>query len=330
MDYILGIDQGGTKTTAVIADYKGNIISCGSGKGRVFDSAEGVKSSLDAIQEAYMSAIESTDISINQIVMIYAGLTGVDWPHEYSELRKALKNLFEIKNIKIVNDCIIAMRSGTEKPFGAAICAGTGLNVCIKSPDGKDFIYGYYIHDSYQGGSAIGDRAVKAVIDASIGLEPATTLTEVVMEAFKLSNVEELLFKNVNGQLGNKSKFLVPQVFDKANEGDYVAIKIIEEMATQWALYVVEGLRRFNMLNLDTEVVFAGSVLKAKSQILRDRLKRDILESASKVKIIDANYEPVVGAILMALDDLYCEGISEVIKQNLDRTCRKYNLIRYV
>lgn len=330
MEYILGVDQGGTKTMAAIADREGNILSCGYGRGRVFDPAEGLQSSLDAIRETYRDAVTRAGISFDEINMLYAGLTGADWPHEYAELGNALHKMTGLRNIRLFNDCVIAMRSGTEKSFGAAVCAGTGLNVCIKSPEGKEFIYGYFIHDKYQGGTAIGERAVTAVIESSIGLEPPTALTEVLMCTFDTDSAEELLFKKVNGQLGDQSKYLVPAVLQKANEGDLVAGKIVREMAEKWAKYVVEGLKRFDMLQLETEIVFAGSVLKAKSETLREMMKAAILEAAPKARIVDSYYEPVVGAILLALDDLYREGIPETVKQNVKRTCGIHNLIRTV
>jgi hypothetical protein len=81
------------------------------------------------------------------------------------------------------------------------------------------------------------------------------------------------------------------------------------------------------MADLDVEIVLSGGVFKAKSPLLREILARDVNREVPHAKFIEARYEPVVGAALLALEK---EGINldAKIKSNVERSARVLNLIR--
>lgn len=327
MGYIIGLDQGGSKTIAAVADCRGNILGSGNSNGACHAST-GMKYAMGRVDEAFKRALKAASIRPEEVDMIAAGMTGADWPYEYALLKSALIETTGVKKVKVVNDCIIAMRGGTCKTYGAVICAGTGLNIAVKSADGREHIFGYYINRNTQGGEALGTKAIEAVFDAEAGIVPSTALTELILDYFSISNVDKLLFKFVNGKLPAKTKDLVPLLFQAADIEDAVALDIIKEFGCNIARYTVAGLRRFDMLQTDIDIVISGGIFKARNPVLKETLNYEIHKDAEKARIINALYEPVAGAVLIALDDLYGSSLPDDITGNVLSSSRRLNLIR--
>ena len=327
--YVLGLDQGGSKTHAVVADMEGNILGIGCGAGACH-SVIGLEAAAAAIYDASMQAMSAAGITAEQIDVVGAGLTGVDWPHETQLLRQAVSDTLSIPQEKIivVNDCLIALRAGTSKPSGCILCAGSGLNCAVRHPDGREYTFGFYIEDGCQGGSALGMRTLQAVFDAEAGLCAETALTEKVLRYMACSNVDEMLFKHVTCGLGPDRILRLPPVLEEAAlEGDEVAKGILRVYARDIARYVVVGLRRFDMLNLDMEVVLSGSIFKCRAPELIDTVTDVILSNAPNVTILESIYEPVIGAMLLALDHIE-DADRALIQEHIERDAKRFNMVR--
>ena len=306
MIYVLGIDQGGSKTLAAVADETGRILGTGSSFGACH-SNNGMAMAMAAVQEASQQALDAAGLSISQVTRIAAGMTGVDWPHETPLLQQALCDLFhvEMEKVIIVNDCLIALRAGTSHPSGVILCAGTGLNCAVRHPDGREFTFGFYISDDCQGGTALGLRVLKAVFDADCGMCGTTSLTQPVLEHFGCSTVDELLYRHITGALEKRLIRQLPLILEEeALQGDRTACAVLDAFGRDVAQYAVAGLRKLDMLQARTEVVLSGSVFKCRAPQLLAAVQETILRSAPHAVIVESIYEPVLGAVLLALDSL--------------------------
>lgn len=327
--YVLGLDQGGSKTHAVVADMEGNILGIGCGAGACH-SVIGLEAATAAIYDASMQAINAAGITAAQIDVVGAGLTGVDWPHETQLLRQAVSDTLHIpqEKIVVVNDCLIALRAGTSKPSGCILCAGSGLNCAVRHPDGREYTFGFYIEDACQGGNALGMRTLQAVFDAEAGLCAETALTEKVLRYMECSNVDEMLFRHVTCGLGLDRILRLPPVLEEAAlEGDEVAKGILRVYARDIARYVVVGLKRFDMLSLDVEVVLSGSIFKCRAPELIDTVTDVILSNAPNVTILESIYEPVIGAMLLALDHIE-DTDRALIQEHIERDAKRFHMVR--
>lgn len=327
--YVLGLDQGGSKTHAVVADMEGNILGIGCGAGACH-SVIGLEAATAAIYDASMQAIHAAGIKPEQIDVVGAGLTGVDWPHETQLLTAAVSDTLHIPQEKIivVNDCLIALRAGTSKPSGCILCAGSGLNCAVRHPDGREYTFGFYIEDGCQGGSALGMRTLQAVFDAEAGLCAQTALTEKVLRHMECSTVDEMLFRHVTSGLGTERILRLPPVLEEAAlEGDEVAKEILRVFAQDIARYVVVGLKRFDMLALDMEVVLSGSIFKCRAPELINTVTDVILSNAPNAVILESIYEPVIGAMLLALDHL--DGADgPLVQEHIERDAKRFHMVR--
>lgn len=109
------------------------------------------------------------------------------------------------------------------------------------------------------------------------------------------------MFAYVNGQLGPTSS-MVPVLVEAMRAGDAVAAGIVADFGGRLARYVTAGLKRFGMTGLEQDVVLSGGVFKADLPGLRESVVGAIRRDAPHARLVDACCEPVVGALLMALE----------------------------
>jgi N-acetylglucosamine kinase-like BadF-type ATPase len=327
--YLLGLDQGSSKTVALIADRDGKLLAVAYGGGACHAFC-GLDNAICIAKETVMEALRQADAAPSQVEALVAGMTGADWPEEAPMLSGALRQATGIRDIRVVNDCLIAMRAGTDQPFGAVLCGGTGLNAAVRSPGGREFVFGYYVDQEDQGGTALGLRTVKAVLAAEAGLVAHTALTMAVLGHLRLPSVDQLLRDYVNNRLPPAAiPTLAPVLLQTAAVGDLVAGEIVACFSRSIARYVVAGLKRFDMLAMETEVVLSGGIFK--SAALAGAVAAVLSASAPLAVVKNAPLEPVVGAILMALDQADgTAGLDSPTKQRLLQSSAGLGLLRDV
>lgn len=324
---ILGIDQGGSATRAAVCDLEGHLLGYGASYGAQH-TFQGMDYAMGAVREAAQAALSQAGVTEETIACIYGGLTGVDFPEEYTLVADGIRNLGFCDNVYTTNDSIIALRGGTEKPYGAVIIAGSGGNCAIRTPQGVEFAYHYYHDMDLQGGSAIGQRAVNAVLRAQTFREQPTRLTRRLLEKFQVETVDDFLRARIRlGFPWEDLKELCPIVFEEAYAGDVVAAKILRQFGEGCAEMVTAGLQHFGMTDLEVEVVLSGSVFKGVGPLLTDTLTACIHSVAPKARLVNARYEPVVGALLLGLEKQAVE-INEKVRANVDATAQQFSLIR--
>ena len=304
MKYVIGVDQGGSGTRAVICSLDGTLLGAGLGPGACH-AFTGMDFAMQATQTAVQRALAQAGIQQGRAEVYVGGHTGADWADEYDLLRNAVQELGCAHQVYIVNDSIAALRGGTLQAFGAILVAGTGANCAILAPDGREFIYHYY-HDEYlQGGSALGRAALNAIYRAETGRPPQTTLRDQVLNLFDLPDVDSLMRAMVEGKISaDRIPEIAPVVFAEAQNGDQAAHRIVCKFGEGCAELLTNGLQRLGMSELAVEIVLSGGVFKARSALLRNILEKNVLFLVSDARFVEARYEPVVGAVLLALEKL--------------------------
>ena len=321
MTYLIGLDQGGTKTTAIVGDETGKILGIGNSFGAVH-SIHGMDRAMEAARGACMEALGQAGLSLDRIYGIYGGVSGLDWDYERGLIENAMRKEFPDVHLEVVNDCLIALRSATRADNSAVICAGTGVNCAVRSPKGE-VIFGYYIPDSLQGGAAIGLQTLLKVFDAEAGVGEATILTQRLLAHFGVPDVETLLHRFVDKQITPEDYTKLPILAEEAAlEGDAVANRIYADFARGIVPYIHAGMRKLGILQEKTDVVLSGSIFKCRAPGLTETVRTCLLAEAPNAQIINAEYEPVIGAYLMgldALDDIDYEAVGDRIREQKNK-----------
>ncbi|HVF45467.1 MAG TPA: BadF/BadG/BcrA/BcrD ATPase family protein, partial [Pyrinomonadaceae bacterium] len=134
--YVLGVDGGGTKTRAVVADSRGEII----GHGRAGPSNPlrvGVSDSTAAVREAVERACLDAGVRRQDLSAAEIGLAGVKRDDIRERMRAALSAELGIEPLEVVTDAVIALYGATEGAPGLVVIAGTGSICCGVNARGR-------------------------------------------------------------------------------------------------------------------------------------------------------------------------------------------------
>lgn len=326
MDYVIGVDQGATKTLAALADLQGNILSYGNAPGGSH-VVTGLDHAITQVKIAVDQSVQGADAENDTLVAVGAGMTGADFPNEYTLLCNALEEKFGAPGT-VVNDCMAALRAESNAVNSMVICGGTGLNIGILAPDGRQFVFGYYIDDCWQGGMSIGQYTLQMITEAELGMRPQTQLTERVLRYFREPTVDSLL-EQMYMRDGKKClKYLVPTVIECASEGDEMAIDILTYFADGCSRYAVAGLRRYDMLDRAITIYFSGSIFKNVESLLNTTIAATLQSENPQAKIVNAEFEPVVGGVMVALEKAYSGKIPSEVVQRVRGSARAIGLTR--
>jgi len=301
MGYIVGVDQGGTKTYAAVMDLNGNLLSYHKTEGCYFPD-DGIELAISLVSKAVKETLIKAKIKITDITVIVAGITGVDYEGDEALVSVAMKKEFCDIEIIVCNDCEVAYYSGSLNPIGAVICAGTGINAALFAPNGNKFVMGDYLKSSLQGGAAIALRALEAIVESDLGVLPKTILTDLFLDFSKDENVFNLLKRYITTEtFATEMISLVPKIIDSADRGDKVAQKILTAFSNELCACFLAALKRMDMIDLSCDIVFAGSVFKGPTNYLANIMAKQLLSQARNINIINADFEPIVGACIMGI-----------------------------
>jgi N-acetylglucosamine kinase-like BadF-type ATPase len=182
------------------------------------------------------------------------------------------------------------------------VIGGSRANSAVRSPSGEEWHYGYYVEAELQGGTALGRMALRAVYRAATQREPPTSLTRALLAACQAESVDALLRADSESRLPLLERDMAPQVFDCAEAGDEVARQLLRQLGSGLGELVTTALQRMQMADMPVEVVLAGGLFRRRGSLLVDSLRAAILAEAPHARLVEARYEPVVGAVLLALE----------------------------
>ncbi|MCR4406746.1 MAG: ATPase [Anaerolineae bacterium] len=312
MSLVLGVDAGATKTFALVADERGRILGFGQG-GPGNHQVAGLKPALAEIRRSCEEALTRAGVS-PPVDFGFFGLAGADLPVDFALLIPAIEGMSLARRVRIKNDTMVALRAGLKRSWGVAVICGTGFNAGGIGPDGREVqLPGLGIlSGDWGGGGDIAQEVIRLVCRAWDGRGQPTALTEMVLAALEFPSVEELISQLYQSQLDyypgqfdqRRLLALVPLVFEAAYAGDQVAQDLLVRVGTEVGVTANAIIQRLGVEGTDVEVVLGGSVFKGKGPLLVDTVTQVVHRVAPRAAIVLSEFEPVVGAVFLALEDL--------------------------
>lgn len=315
--YVLGVDGGTTKTIALVADEQGNIRGAARGGGSNW-SGEDVEIPMQVVADTSRQALAKAGVLGDQVRVGVFTLAGADWPEDHIRREAVLGRAGIAQKVIVKNDSFGGMRAGLNRPYGMVLAVGTGMNAAVITPSGQEWAFGYY--ETGGGSGTILQEILAAVLRAEDGRGQPTLLTQLVLDRLEFPTVEAMLRAHVLHQIDYGKYFsLTPLVFEAALASDPVSADIIIHQGKILAEYITAMARRFEMCNMEFDVVLAGSVFKGVGPLLVDTLTQEIHRVAPRARIVRAPREPSVGSVLLAYDALGIP-VSESMYAHLDET----------
>jgi N-acetylglucosamine kinase-like BadF-type ATPase len=309
MKYFLGVDVGGTKTHALIADDSGKVTGFSTGGPGNWESV-GYDGLRRVLVDVTKRALEQARIKVGQIAGAGMGIGGYDWPSERQAHLDAIRTIGLDCPLEIVNDATLGILAGTTEGWGISVVAGTGCNARGCSKDhkrqGRAVGGGGYWSGEYAGGFDIVARAMQAVTFEWLKRGPATDLTRVFLEHTGAKNPDDL----VEGVYLERYRFdseLVLKVFASARQGDQQAQAVMRWAGRELGEMAVGVINQLEFQNENFEVVLIGS-LHGNSPILDETLRNTVLGVAPQAHFVRLTVPPVVGGVLLGMEQAGVNG----------------------
>ena len=268
----VGVDGGGTRTRALVADASGKVI----GRGEAGPSAlgQGAEQAWRHIAEAVAAAAPGVSLSTCALGL---GLSGTGVP---AQLQAFLAADPGVARLAVVTDGLVALLGAHGGEPGALLIAGTGSVAEALLPDGSRRMvggWGWQIGDEGSG-AWLGQQAMKLAQAAFDGRAANGPLAQAVFVAAGASREALLAYCAQAGQAGYAR--LAPLVFDHADD-DPAAAALLDQAAR-----ALDALAE--AVHPTLPLALAGTI----AQRLQPRLN-----PAVQARHVEPRGEPVAGAL---------------------------------
>ena len=297
--HVLGIDAGGTKTVALLADGDGRII----GEGRAGGANLQTEGELEVEKILHTVIERATDGRHLSFAAACLGMAGVDREDDARIIRDVMRRLGFRSNALIVNDALIALVAGAGSSPGLVIVSGTGSIAYGVNQHGVAARAGGWGPTLGDEGSGywIGRRALAAVMRDVDCRGPRTDLTPLVLRHFDLPKPELLVAEIYHQPQGRRAIAALGAVVDRARaEGDPVAIDIMTQAADELALAAASVISRLDMRGEQFAILLSGGMLR-ESVWLATEVRQRMAEVAPRSIVRLLTEEPAMGAVRLAI-----------------------------
>ncbi len=311
---VVGVDGGGTKTDAWVADEHGKILSKNQGGSSNLRDI-GIEESMFTVFKTTKKAL----LKINQkkVLSIFIGLPA--FAEEYKkkenkikkEFLKHSKKIFKFNKVFIGSDQEVAFKSGTDEKEGVVAIAGTGSSV--RGWKGKKDIKcsGWGWLGDKGGAYWIGKRAYEETLKSLDGRSKKSILSNLIIKELKVKNAQDLngiVYKNNFVKTLSQLSLLVEK---SANKKDKIAVNILKEGSFELSLSVISVIKRLGFKK-EFPLVLIGGMFKSK--IFKNNFKKEIKKINSNALFVFPKEKPALGAVKLAKEKYL--SIKNFSKQN--------------
>ena len=299
MDYICGIDGGGTSTRTAIS-YRGRIISIGeSGSSNIY--AVGEEQAIKNIASALKSALAPLNLNSDIVVSTHIGAAGLGKEENIRFFKERLKKLLPSSIISCSNDGELLLSSS-----GLALIAGTGSIAIGKNEEGlviRSGGFGWRLGDE---GSAfhIAKEAIRRTLRSKEKVDLDTALDKDISAFFPVKTLNEIIYY-VNSDERKKDDIasFAPVVIKRAKDNDELAIDILKREIDELALLIKSLIKRLPP-PYNKSITLSGGVF-IHNAFIREALIKKVNKDYPEFSFIAADERTALeGAIAFALKNL--------------------------
>jgi N-acetylglucosamine kinase-like BadF-type ATPase len=303
MRYFFGVDIGGTKSHALIADEIGTVVGFGREGAGNWESVgyDGLQRVLAAITD---QALRMAGIDRSQIAGAGFGIAGYDWPSQCQPHLDVIQTLGLEASIELVNDAALGIPAGTREGWGVSIVSGTGCNGrgwnADRSRQGRAVGGHGHWSDEAAGGYDIMLRAMRAISLEWTRRGPATALTPAFLQKHGAPSLDEF----VEGVYLDQYTFDISDimlVFEIARQGDPEALNVMRWAGDQLGQMACGVIRQVGLQNENFEVVQIGSLYDG-HPLIGEQMRQTIQQTAPGAQLVRLKVPPVVGAVLLGME----------------------------
>ncbi|MFF1506056.1 N-acetylglucosamine kinase [Streptomyces sp. NPDC058326] len=302
---VLAVDAGNSKTDVAVLGADGTVLGAARGGG-FQPPLVGVPAAVDGLAEIVGRACAEAGVPAG-FAHVSACLANADLPSEETALQAELLGRDWSRSVRVHNDTFAILRAGLDEPRGVAVVCGAGINCVGMTPDGRTARFPAIgkISGDWGGGSGMAEEALWFAARAEDGRGDPTELARALPEHFGLETMYALIEALHLGLLPFERRHeLTPVLFRVSAAGDPVALSLVHRLAEEVVALAAVALGRLGLLDEEAPVMLGGSVLAARHPQLEERIRELLAERAPKAVVGFVTAPPVLGAGLLALDEV--------------------------
>jgi N-acetylglucosamine kinase-like BadF-type ATPase len=294
--YFLGVDGGQSSTIAVIGDEHGNIVGWASaGPCNHVAAAEARAKFLRVMRECISQAADRAGSPDRSFKAACFGMSG--GPADKVAL---LHELIDAEHWIVTHDAMIALAGATSGQPGIVAIGGTGSIAFGQNAQGETARAGGwgYLFGDEGGAFDIVRQALRAVLREHEGWGARTALTPALLETAAATDANALLHLFYTPDWPRHRIAGLAEIVSRiAEEGDPIAIGVLQNAARELALQVGSVRRQLWREGESTRVAWVGGIFR--SAVLLERF-RTLVSLEENTMCEPPKHGPAVGALLLA------------------------------
>lgn len=308
---VLGVDGGGTKTHYALYDVCGRpvdfLLSGPTNHEVLPDGFTGLRHRLRSDLDTLLCR---NGLCMEDVVNATFGLAGVDTRRQHDIISGMLRD-FRFTRFTLCNDSFLGVKAGTRTGYGICAINGTGFSVGAIDRRGAMLQIGglgEYTGDE-GGGGQLSTRAIRAVYDHLYKDGPETLLQSMIFRCVGITDPADYPEVLLQAMAEGKCNYMEfgRLVFDAADQGDVVALELLDRSGREYARSVQGALNRldFGADSDPLDIVLAGSVfIKGSNPRTADTMHSLLAAWNPKreIRMTRLGSPPVLGAVLWALE----------------------------
>ena len=289
LKYQIGVDAGGTHSTAIAYDMNGKELDrAEGGPGQINADYEGGINNIAAVINELLNKIDG------DCMRVLVGIAGLSVVGNAPEVAATISSRINNLPTRAITDSLLALYNGLEGDDGALVIAGTG-SVFNGLQDGHLIAVGGYgnILGDEGSGYAISVAAMKSAL-LSWDKREENALIPMFTELFNVKQMDECnakFYRMANHEVAG----MAVHVAKLAGNGDKDATKVIKDQAHLLARDIIIGLDRYEDPK-PMKIALTGSVL-ANNEMIRGLIEDEVKEKYPDAIFSISNGENARGVI---------------------------------
>jgi N-acetylglucosamine kinase-like BadF-type ATPase len=301
MKYYIGLDGGGTKTKAVLADEKFNVLTEAHGGPSNFLML-GTDKVSETLFDVISECLDGTSVKMEDIGAVVLGSTGAGRRSDAEQLEKAFIFFTATRGInfeifRVESDARIALEGAFSGKPGSILIAGTGSIMFGKDSENKIHRvggFGRFIGDEGSG-YILGKHGLTAIAKHFDGRGKATILTEMLKNKYEIDDPSQLITQIYKKNFDIAS--VATLVINSAEKGDEVCLNILDQQSEELIEHILAMKKMLRQKELKLSLI--GSTIATKN-VYSKMFKEKVKQKCKFCSIVKPELPPALGAVVMA------------------------------
>jgi len=300
---ILGVDGGGTSTTAWLANREGLVLGRGLA-GPSNARAIGFETARRGLDHSIQTAFLDAGLELQPVEVACLGLAGYDRPIEKTWLEDWARATPWHGRLILVNDGDLVVAAGTPDGWGVGLIAGTGSIAVGRDPEGRTARAGGwgYLFGDEGSAYAVTLASLRKIARQADGRDESgsSVLWDRFREFLGIHSTGELV-STIYQEKFDRSRIasMAPMVVDSAEDDPSIFSEILRPAGLDLALLVEAVACKLQFRSGPLPLAMAGSFLLNCEPIRRVLLNE--LTTRGHEVLVSTVPDPVAGALLLAL-----------------------------